>query len=270
MRQVFALAFGRSAFVPCRGSREVLGGFPRPCGYAGQGWGVWLANAKQRYDACRGSGDLLDRENRAGHSERDCAEPFGRQHAHAAVVGDESVPGRDSGCSVSGSGSGGSLSVCDTSEQGSADEGRVADEFRSALRGLGGRGGGLRGPDLERLNEAEREECQRSFRADSPARRGVHLGEAELGSPGLQRRVAFRCDMLMAKDRAPDGSPGDWRCMSCDDEDDFRALAMRRWDFSANWGPRCGRRMIRFFFGTQASLICHFAGVSAVSSGTLL
>ncbi len=49
------------------------------------------------------------------------------------------------------------------------------------------------------------------------------------GSSGT--RIAFRCGMLMTKNRQDGADEPCWRCLVCEGEDDFDVLAKRRWGF---------------------------------------
>ena len=86
--------------------------------------------------------------------------------------------------------------------------------FREVLRGLGLKGGGLTKVDVAEL--------ERLDKTGAAAR-----GAADKREP---RKVAFRCDMLMARGSL-DGGDAAWRCMSCEDPFDYAALSQSRYGF---------------------------------------
>ncbi len=139
-----------------------------------------------------------------------------------------------------GAESGGSGSGCDTSERGSADEApesAAVEELRAALRDLGGRGGGLRAKEEEKLERLSRREPAPRRRARGDEDVCVRLVAGELAEGDRSRRqAAFHCEMFMTKDRGDAESEGRWRCLTCDDEDDFAALTKERWGFFGRGG----------------------------------
>ena len=171
-------------------------------------WSVWFAGAAQRYAACRAGhalrsaaqgrgGDALDLEQAAVQS-------AGAADVGRPVCGDDvpTVMPSDDGADAA---SGGSQSGRDTSECGSADErpvsGAVGD-LGAALRGLGGRGGGLRSDELAELERLDRREASRG--SSARAREGASAQCADgmvVDSGRASTRVAFRCGVLMTKER---------------------------------------------------------------------
>ena len=131
-------------------------------------------------------------------------------------------------------------SGCDTSECGSAEEGAggaAAAELRVALRGLGGRGGGLRSCEAAELERLSRGEASRDVRAGARVDVGMQDVDVEgAGGDVARKQAAFRCEMLMTKERPDPESDAVWRCLSCEDEDDFVALTERRCSFFGDGG----------------------------------
>ncbi len=126
-------------------------------------WSPWFDGAAQRYAACRdrhalrlaargADGGELEAE---GHVPRSARVADAEGEADGDALGASAAEGSD------GAESGGSGSGCDTSERGSADEApesAAVEELRAALRDLGGRGGGLRAKEEEKLERLSRRE----------------------------------------------------------------------------------------------------------------
>ena len=106
-----------------------------------------------------------------------------------------------------------------------------------ALRGLGGRGGGLRSDEAAELERLSRREVSQDARVRARVDVSVHgagLGVAVLDS--APKQDASRCKMLMAKERPDPESDAVWRCLTCEDEDDFVAFTKLRCSFFGEGG----------------------------------
>ena len=141
------------------------------------------------------------------------------------------MPSDDGG----GAASRGSQSGCDTAGCGSTDgrpvTGAVGD-LGAALRGLGGRGGGLRSDELAELERLDRREASRGSSARAREGASAHCADGMVVDSGrASTRVAFRREMLMTKERPDAESDAAWRGLTCEDGDDFVALTQRSWGF---------------------------------------
>ena len=188
-------------------------------------WAAWLEAAPDRFEAFRRGREMRaafhllplrgvgEGELPRATEEDTCAPSLGSSVAPmpAAVapgVVDAAVDGAGAGAASSGSES------RHTSERGSGDE-QPADDgdgFRSVLRGLGSRGGGL--------TQADHAELGRLLGGDVPPECAARAGDRR------DRAVAFRCDMLMTRAAGADDDGG-WRCMSCAGECDYQSILQR-------------------------------------------
>ena len=201
-------------------------------------WRNWFAGASQSYAACRAARVLrLAQQGRGGDAfdlEQAAVQCAGAASVEREIRGAESltVMPADGGGDAESSGS---QSRLDTSECGSADEqppSGAVEGFDVALRSLGGRGGGLRGDELAELERLDRREASQGLRGRGHGGAGVQCMGGRVST-----RIAFRCEMLMTKERPDAESEAAWRCLTCDDDDDdFVALTQRRWGFFADGG----------------------------------
>ena len=173
----------------------------------GRDWAAWFAGAPQRYAACRDGHALrLAAQGRGGDAldvEQAAVQPAGPvvalHEADSNVAG--TVVQSDDECAASEA----PKSGCDTSECGSAEEGAggaAAAELRVALRGLGGRGGGLRSCEAAELERLSRREASRDVRAGARVDVGMQDVDVEgAGGDVAGKQAAFRCEMRMTKER---------------------------------------------------------------------
>ena len=196
-------------------------------------WGRWVEEAPKRFDVFKQRRELrlavasgerhVDEGAREGEpDDGSCTRGGSVALACNAIFVDNS----DAGASSSGSESRA------TSDRGSGDEmlrarvGDGEDSFRNVLRRIGSKGGGLtlaEAVELERLDKT----CVANATRD--------VNKRELP------KVAFRCDMLMARGAGAEDDSA-WRCMSCADPCDFDALVQSDFGFfdgagSVLWQP---------------------------------
>ena len=172
---------------------------------AGGPWGSWLDGAQYRYALLKQHHELC----------RVTANPE-EQEAEQQLLADDAcaLTARAGGGGGASSGS----ESAHTSERGT-DEASGGDgggaSFQDVLGALGGRGGGLTAEERREQARLARGQC------DEPAR--LPLGRTR------GRRIAFSCDMLMA--RCDEGGDGGrvWRCLTCEDECDLKALTEKPW-----------------------------------------
>ena len=196
-------------------------------------WSDGFAGAAQRYTVrCAGHALRLAAQGRGGDAldvEQAAVQPAGPvvalHEADSNVAG--TVAQSDDECAASEA----PKSGCDTSECGSAEEGAggaAAAELRVALRGLGGRGGGLRSCEAAELERLSRGEASRDVRAGARVDVGMQDVAFEgAGGDVARKQAAFRCEMLMTKERPDAESDAAWRCLTCEDGDDFVPLTQR-------------------------------------------